>query len=476
MALFVDRDGRGGVAGSDTAWPASEREGNPLKPYAGHAAAVQAAASGEEIVVREEISSTPYPAWTVTGKTGHASPITLRGYGTERPTMLGFTLEAKKFVMQQFRSLATMQLSRVDQFTLRDIEGRSRSSASTPTGNLLIDGADNLMVDRVDIEYTGTMTQTAGVAACNMRDVSGKTQWVNVHFKDCRFDNFTSDLINTPNVYCKDFLIEGCEFARTFSIPLPNGEHTHTDLCQMANDSDNFTFVGNIIHSGRARLLMQPNQSTLRGSHRGAKILENVWYLVGDFAARFYSCPDLQFIANTVYASSSPNANRAVNIYFNQDATQPAAEGTQRVRLKANILSGLLVDNRGGTVTFTSDSGRNMFTGAAGISGYTKRTGTGGDVADGVPTFVDPTVDAATRKLPDLQLATGSRGINEGPLLDDADAMLGVPVLDARGASRVGTRADIGAYEYGSTPQSRPDHLQIIGPVRPAGVREVTRP
>jgi hypothetical protein len=243
MALFVDRDGRGGVAGSDTAWPASEREGNPLKPYAGHAAAVQAAASGEEIVVREEISSTPYPAWTVTGKTGHASPITLRGYGTERPTMLGFTLEAKKFVMQQFRSLATMQLSRVDQFTLRDIEGRSRSSTSTPTGNLLIDGADNLMVDRVDIEYTGTMTQTAGVAACNMRDVSGKTQWVNVHFKDCRFDNFTSDLINTPNVYCKDFLIEGCEFARTFSIPLPNGEHTHTDLCQMANDSDNFTFV-----------------------------------------------------------------------------------------------------------------------------------------------------------------------------------------------------------------------------------------
>jgi hypothetical protein len=117
-----------------------------------------------------------------------------------------------------------------------------------------------------------------------------------------------------------------------------------------------------------------------------------------------------------------------------------------------------------------------MFTGAAGISGYTKRTGTGGDVADGVPTFVDPTVDAATRKVPDLQLATGSRGINEGPLLDDADAMLGVPVLDARGASRVGTRADIGAYEYGGTPQSRPDHLQIIGPVRPAGVREVTRP
>jgi hypothetical protein len=129
VATFhVDRDGRGGVAGSDATWTVAARAGDATKPYATIAAAQQQVtaanpAGGDTIRVHRETTTTPYPEPVTTGlaPTVKNTLIAHDLAGEGRPTVDGMTL-------------ATATRWRVEGMTFGSATAGSSSSSTTSGG------------------------------------------------------------------------------------------------------------------------------------------------------------------------------------------------------------------------------------------------------------------------------------------------------------------------------------------------------
>lgn len=470
MATFyVDRDGRGGVNGSDTTWTVAARAGDATKPFASIQAAMQQitaanTAGGDTIMIRKEVSATPYVGPTL-ASVSPTTKNTIKGYSSgstvERPTISGFKLTScNRWRWEGTLQVGTMWLVTCTAPEIVNNLGRNRGGGSAAMGNVLTDGVSSMVFQGNDIQYTGPLEGLTGsIVALNMRDVTGFAQNSN-QITGNRFDRFPGDFINMPveNPGQADFTgwkINNNEFGRNYNVTLASGATPHADILQIEGNTDALEFMYNVIYGdGWGRLMVMPRQngtgqSAGWGRHNNMKVIGNVWLATTGNAAVFYNTPGLQFISNTMQPAST--ATDRLKIQFSQGMASgqlmPPSLGTVNVRMKNNYIRGLSVVDYGGTVTFTSDTGFNMFPAAAQHTNYTKRAS---DVY-GTPTWVDTTFDAATGQQPNMHLAAGSRGINEGPTIGNATEMTGIPTTDADGKGYVGTKVDIGPYEFGGT-------------------------
>jgi PKD repeat protein len=475
--FYVDRDGRGGTKGNDslTTWSVAARVGDPTKPFASVQAAIDAVATAnaggnDTIRVRREISSSPYAPPTNSGQQVVAKN-TLIAHDTSsaegRPTVDGslFT-NWKNWRIEALRWTNTVRFTNGDYIEFVGNVGRSRSTTDAHTGTLFIQGLNHSLLESNDFEYSGPDVSTlAGeIVPMNFSSGGATTHSDNIIRKN-RMHNFPGDFINGPGaVNNGNWVIEKNEFGEALSGTLANGNALHTDVIQMEtgpNTFDNVVCAENITYGrrGTGRWLFMGQQgsggfATGVGKFTNLQIIDNVWHDMDQFALRVFSCPGILVAGNTVWGKDTAPTH-GMDIAFLQSTAvvngSPVygdpANGTTNARLKGNIISGLRVLNDGGTVTFTSDTGYNMFPAATSLVGYSKRAT---DIF-ATPSFIDTTYNAGAGVKPNLRLQSGSRGIDEGPLLSDSAAMTGIPATDADGNARVGTRADIGAYEAGST-------------------------
>lgn len=469
MATFhVDRDGRGGVAGSDATWTVAARAGDATKPYATIAAAQQQVtaanpAGGDTIRVHRETTATPYPEPVTTGlaPTVKNTLIAHDLAGEGRPTVDGITLAtATRWRVEGMTFVNFVRISDGRFLELVNNLGRTRTPSSATSGNFYVQGLNNSTIQGNDWLYTGPPVSQLAAEVVPLNFTADVATQSNNTITGNRFDGFPGDFINGPGATTMaNWTITGNEFGRAFAGTLNNGRALHTDVIQWEtgpNDCDNLVVAGNIFYGkgGTGRLMLMAQQgsggtATGLGRFTNLQVVQNVWYDNDDFCCRIFSAPGVLIANNTVWPGST-NPTHGLDLRSTQNPTASAASTlTRNVRLKANILRGILVD---AGVTFVADSGYNLFPTAAARSGYTKRTT---DLADGSPTFTSTTYDAAAGIQPNLRLASGSRGVEEGPLLTDSTAMTGVPTVDADGKARVGSRADVGAYEFG-TPAAPP--------------------
>jgi hypothetical protein len=469
--FYVDRDGRGGVVGSDTTWTVAQRAGDATKPFATLGSAIQQvtaanAAGGDTIRVRTEISSAPYPAWTASGQqpTAKNTIVAHDLAGEGRPSFTAGTFTSpKNWRMEGLRYYGFLTISDGRFLELVNNQGRTRDPASAVTGAFFVKGLNNSLLERNDFQYTGPNVSTLNgpVVPLNFTgDVA--TQSSNIIRRN-RCDGYPGDFINGPGATTMaDWTIESNEFGRAFTGALANGSTLHTDVIQWEtgpNVMTNLVITGNIIYGagGTGRVLLMAQQgsggvATGLGSFSGLQVLDNAWYDNDDFSLRIFSAPGVVIAGNTVWPGSTA-ATHGIDLHTTQNpSASDVSTYTTNVRMKGNIIRGIVVQ---AGVTFTSDTGYNLFPSAAARSGYTK---TATDLADGSPTFVSTSYNAAGAIRPDLHLAPGSRGLDEGPLLTDTPGMAGIPATDAEGSSRAGTRMDVGAYETGGT----------VGPPPPA--------
>ncbi len=474
--FYVDRDGRGGTKGNDslTTWSVASRVGDPSKPFATVQAAIEAvtAANGggnDTIRVRKEITSTPYGPPTASGQQPVAKNTLVAhdiSSAEGRPTIDGclFT-NWKNWRVDALRWTNTVRFTNGQYIEVVGNVGRSRSTTDAHTGTLYIQGWNHSLIEGNDFEYAGPDVSTlAGeVVPINFSSGGATTHSDNIIRKN-RMHNFPGDFINGPGaVNNGNWVIEQNEFGEALPGTLSTGKTLHTDPIQFEsgpNAFDNFVLAENITYGrrGTGRWLISAQQgsggvATGVGKFTNLQILDNVWYDYDQFAMRLYSCPGALIAGNTAWGKDTAPTH-GIDLIFLQATNTTApfvygdpANGTKDVRLKGNIVSGLRVINDGGTVTFTSDTGYNMFPGATSLSGYTKAAT---DIF-ATPTFTDTAYNVSAGVRPNLRLTPTSRGVDEGPLLSDSAAMLGIPSTDFDGNSRVGTRADIGAYETGGT-------------------------
>lgn len=471
MATFyVDRDGRGGVNGNDSTWTVAARAGDATKPFATIQAAmtqVYAAnnSGGDTIMVRQEKTSTPYAQPTV----ANAAPTTkntvkgyINGSTIEKPTVAGYKFDTcTRWRWEGFQMVGTMWIVTGNYIETVNNIGKNRGGGSTAMGNILVDGANNCTWDGNDIRYSGPLDGLkAAVVALNMRDPGSGVYQANNVITNNYFDRFPGDIINMPTQQPNQdpftgWKINNNEFGRNYNVVLTSGSTPHADILQMEGNTLNFEFMNNIMYGdGWGRLMIMPRQngtgqSAGWGKHDGIKIINNVWYGNSGECMVMYNAPNAQIISN-IFWPGVDNPNR-IKLQFSQGMASgqimPSSYGMTNVRFKNNICRGLTVVDYGGTVTFASDSGFNMFPDASKHVNYTKKSTDFYATA----TWVDVSSDNDLRIPPNLRYVAGSRGINEGPLTSDSTQMLGMPATDADGKGAAGTRRDVGAYEFGGT-------------------------